>query len=145
MQHLSGDLGVELPERAYGANCTIYDAKTGVKWDTIRETVFDEFVLAHIFGWWAKALMLRNHFLLWILSIGFEVMELTFQVISRPEYNRKNYVFSSLWVVLCHLYSHRLRMGIWTPWIDLLLQILLICLYASHQQTGVSAAHAPKF
>lgn len=85
MQHLSGDLGVELPERAYGTDCTIYDSTAGIKWDNLRETVFDEFVLAHILGWWGKALMLRSHFLLWILSIGFELMELTFQVSFRPE------------------------------------------------------------
>ena len=32
----------------------------------IRSTLFDEFVLAHLIGWWAKALVLRNYFILWV-------------------------------------------------------------------------------
>lgn len=47
MQHLSEDLGTELPERAYGEDCAL-----NVK--NLRETVFDEFVLAHVIGWFAK-------------------------------------------------------------------------------------------
>lgn len=71
---------MELPERAYGTDCKLFDPSSGILWDNIRDTVLDEFVLAHIFGWFAKALMIRNHFLLWVLSISFETMELTFQV-----------------------------------------------------------------
>jgi hypothetical protein len=37
--------------------------------------LFDEFVVAHILGWWGKAVMIRNQLLLWVLSIGFELME----------------------------------------------------------------------
>ena len=40
-----------------------------------QETLFDEFVPAHLFGWWGKAIMIRNQPLLWVLSIGFELME----------------------------------------------------------------------
>ncbi|KAF2310900.1 hypothetical protein GH714_018263 [Hevea brasiliensis] len=40
-----------------------------------QDTLFDEFVLAHIFGWWGKAILIRNQPLLWVLSIGFELME----------------------------------------------------------------------
>jgi len=43
----------------------------------------DEFVLAHSIGWWAKALLIRNTALLWMYSIGFELIELTFAV-SQP-------------------------------------------------------------
>lgn len=72
-QHLSDDLGVELPERAYGEDCSL-------TLQNLQETVLDEFVLAHVLGWWGKAMMIRNHFILWILSIAFECLELTFQV-----------------------------------------------------------------
>jgi hypothetical protein len=41
----------------------------------MQDTLFDEFVIAHILGWWGKAIMVRNLPLLWVLSIGFEVME----------------------------------------------------------------------
>ena len=44
----------------------------------IPSQVFDEFVIAHTLGWWGKALMLRDLKLLWVLSIGFELLELTF-------------------------------------------------------------------
>lgn len=43
-----------------------------------QETLFDEFVPAHIIGWWGKAIMIRNQALLWVLSIGFEMMEVRF-------------------------------------------------------------------
>ncbi|GAB2269621.1 hypothetical protein Dimus_004545 [Dionaea muscipula] len=40
-----------------------------------QDTVFDEFVLAHVVGWWGKAIMILNQPLLWVLFIGFELME----------------------------------------------------------------------
>ena len=40
-----------------------------------QDTIFDEFFLAHIFGWWGKAILIRNQPLLWVLSIGFELLE----------------------------------------------------------------------
>ncbi|CAB4265117.1 unnamed protein product [Prunus armeniaca] len=75
MKFLHPDLGVELPERSYGADCRIYLPENPKK----QETLFDEFVVAHIVGWWGKAILIRNQPLLWVLSIGFELMELTFR------------------------------------------------------------------
>ncbi|RRT40525.1 hypothetical protein B296_00029805 [Ensete ventricosum] len=51
-----------------------------------QETLFDEFVPAHIFGWWGKAIMIRNQPLLWVLSIGFEAMEVCFQILQLYQY-----------------------------------------------------------
>jgi phosphatidylserine synthase 2 len=51
-----------------------------------QETLFDEFVLAHVLGWWGKATMIRNQALLWLLSIGFEMMEVSKQMISILKY-----------------------------------------------------------
>ncbi|KAL6579525.1 heat shock protein Pss1 [Orobanche minor] len=65
------DLGVELPERSYGADCRIYMPEN----PTSSEALFDEFVLDHILGRWGKAIMIRNQPLLWLLSIGFDLME----------------------------------------------------------------------
>lgn len=39
----------------------------------------DEFVLAHVLGWFAKALLLRDAYLCLFLSVFFEVWELTRQ------------------------------------------------------------------
>jgi hypothetical protein len=33
---------------------------------TIHDTVFDEFVVAHTLGWWGKALIIRNYTMLWV-------------------------------------------------------------------------------
>ncbi|KAK9115061.1 hypothetical protein Syun_021858 [Stephania yunnanensis] len=76
MKFLHPDLGVELPERSYGADCRIYlPDNPSSRFKNVYETLFDEFVPAHIFGWWGKAIMIRNQPLLWVLSIGFELME----------------------------------------------------------------------
>ncbi|GER29917.1 phosphatidylserine synthase [Striga asiatica] len=76
MRFLHPDLGVELPERSYGADCRIYVPENpSSRFKNVYDTLFDEFVLAHILGWWGKAIMIRNQPLLWVLSIGFELME----------------------------------------------------------------------
>ncbi|KAL6620659.1 hypothetical protein ACP70R_035798 [Stipagrostis hirtigluma subsp. patula] len=94
MKHLHPDLGVELPERSYGADCRLY------------ETLFDEFVIAHILGWWGKAVMIRNQLLLWVLSIGFELMELTFRHML-PNFNECWWDSIILDILICNWF------GIW--------------------------------
>nr|XP_043638593.1 CDP-diacylglycerol--serine O-phosphatidyltransferase 1-like [Erigeron canadensis] len=80
MKYLHPNLGVELPERSYGADCRIYvPDNPSNRFINVYETLFDEFVPAHLFGWWGKAIMIRNQPLLWVLSIGFELMELSFR------------------------------------------------------------------
>jgi len=54
LQHLYPELGVDLGERAYGSDCRLYTLGEGVNWPVIIGTLFDEFVLAHTLGWWAK-------------------------------------------------------------------------------------------
>uniref|UniRef100_A0A804QKE6 CDP-diacylglycerol--serine O-phosphatidyltransferase n=2 Tax=Zea mays TaxID=4577 RepID=A0A804QKE6_MAIZE len=77
MKLLHPDLGVELPERCYGADCRLYVPENPKnKFINIYETLFDEFVVAHILGWFGKAVMIRNQLLLWVLSIGFELLKL---------------------------------------------------------------------
>ena len=53
-QHLYPELGVDLSERTYGVDCRLWMPGRGVNWPIIRATVFDEFVVAHTLGWWAK-------------------------------------------------------------------------------------------
>jgi len=45
----------------------------------VQDTIFDEFFVGHILGWYGKAIALRDRRLLWAYSIAFELMELTFQ------------------------------------------------------------------
>eukprot|EP00884_Botryococcus_braunii_P007025 jgi/Botrbrau1/16323/Bobra.0066s0090.1 len=53
-RHLDPELGVQLPERAYGTDCRLHIPGKGINWEVIRATVCDEFVLAHTLGWWAE-------------------------------------------------------------------------------------------
>ncbi|CAK9137166.1 unnamed protein product [Ilex paraguariensis] len=107
MKYLHRDLGVELPERSYGADCRIYVPENPTcRFKNVYETLFDEFVPAHIFGWWGKAIMIRNQPLLWVLSIGFELMELTFRHML-PNFNECWWDSIILDILICNWF------GIW--------------------------------
>jgi phosphatidylserine synthase 2 len=79
LQNIDPNVGVELPEKAYGTDCRLWIPGEGLHLQVLKDTLFDEFVIAHTLGWWAKALLIRNFWVLSFLSIGFELMELTFQ------------------------------------------------------------------
>ncbi|KAJ8492404.1 hypothetical protein OPV22_014125 [Ensete ventricosum] len=107
MKFLHSDLGVELPERSYGTDCRIYVPENPKsRFNNVYETLFDEFVPAHIFGWWGKAIMIRNQPLLWVLSIGFEAMELTFRHML-PNFNECWWDSIILDIIICNWF------GIW--------------------------------
>eukprot|EP00243_Klebsormidium_subtile_P006969 TRINITY_DN3040_c0_g1_i1.p1 TRINITY_DN3040_c0_g1~~TRINITY_DN3040_c0_g1_i1.p1 ORF type:complete len:419 (+),score=83.51 TRINITY_DN3040_c0_g1_i1:171-1427(+) len=78
LKYLYPELGVDLHERAYGADCRIYTPEQANTFKNVYDTLFDEFVIAHILGWYCKAITLRSMGLIWTLSIGFELMEVTF-------------------------------------------------------------------
>ena len=61
IQHLYPELGVDLAERAYGVDCRLWVPGRGVNWTVIHATVFDEFVVAHTLGWWAKVQRAWGH------------------------------------------------------------------------------------
>jgi phosphatidylserine synthase 2 len=68
-QHLSPSLGVPVEYRSYAADCRLLLPGGAPNWPAISATVWDEFVVAHALGWLAKALVLRNHLLLWTASV----------------------------------------------------------------------------
>ncbi|TPX50623.1 hypothetical protein SeLEV6574_g00792 [Synchytrium endobioticum] len=70
LKYLDPSLGFKLPERSYANACDL-------TWDNIYDTL-DIFVVAHSVGWFAKALIIRDYWLCWIMSILFEVLEYTF-------------------------------------------------------------------
>ena len=46
-----------MKERSYGGDCRLWLPQEGlVNWKVIKETVLDEFVVAHTIGWWCKVL-----------------------------------------------------------------------------------------
>ncbi|CAG8697515.1 9066_t:CDS:2 [Cetraspora pellucida] len=64
-------LGVPLPERSYAENCEL-------TYENVRDQL-DIFVIYHIVGWYAKAVVLRDYWFCWILSVMFEIMEYSLQ------------------------------------------------------------------
>lgn len=41
------------------------------------KSAMDIYVVAHLFGWMAKTLIYRNNIIIWTMSIGFEILELS--------------------------------------------------------------------
>ncbi|WAQ82502.1 hypothetical protein PtA15_2A819 [Puccinia triticina] len=71
IRYFDPSLGVPLPEKSYAENCEFTPQNV---WQGV-----DIFCLAHSLGWFAKAVVLRDHWFCWILSVGFEVMEYSLQ------------------------------------------------------------------
>ena len=75
------NLGAPLEERSYGEACAVWDPSAGAAalglppWHNVQAAVLDRFLLAHFFGWFAKALIVRERGILWVLSVGFELVE----------------------------------------------------------------------
>ena len=71
-------LGVPLPERDYAADCRIYTPESNVsKFENVRNTVYDEFMVAHVVGWFAKSFLFHDIYICWTWSILFEFCELS--------------------------------------------------------------------
>lgn len=75
LKYLDEDLGKSLPEQSYGEDCRLYTPEDprGPFHNFLEKC--DVFLPAHFFGWWAKALILRDYWLLTVISVLFEVLE----------------------------------------------------------------------
>ncbi|KAK0187700.1 phosphatidyl serine synthase-domain-containing protein [Armillaria mellea] len=71
MTLLDPALGVPLPEKSYAEDCSL-------RWATIWNAL-DVFCVAHALGWFGKAMILRDYWFCWILSIAFELAEYSLQ------------------------------------------------------------------
>ncbi|RKO83774.1 phosphatidyl serine synthase-domain-containing protein [Blyttiomyces helicus] len=71
LKYVDPSLGVPLPERDYAEKCEL---TAEVLWDQM-----DVFVIAHTLGWFGKAIILRDYWFCWILSVMFELMEYSLQ------------------------------------------------------------------
>ncbi|KAI7864644.1 phosphatidyl serine synthase-domain-containing protein [Spinellus fusiger] len=67
LKYYDVNLGQLLPERSYAEDCSLTQ-------ENIMSQM-DIFVVAHTVGWFAKALILRDVWCCWILSITFELLE----------------------------------------------------------------------
>lgn len=65
-----------LPDRAYAEDCRMSTPEQ--PW-LFASTAFDVFILAHSIGYVAKTLILRDWRMVLVVSVGFEVVEVTFQ------------------------------------------------------------------
>eukprot|EP00948_MAST-09A_sp_MAST-9A-sp1_P003313 g3313.t1 len=65
--------------KSYGDDCRI-------RLNTLWGSFYDRFTLAHALGWFVKALMFRDFYVLTIISIGFEVIESSLQHVL-PNFN----------------------------------------------------------
>ncbi|OBZ68638.1 Phosphatidylserine synthase 2 [Grifola frondosa] len=90
MKYLDPNLGKPLPERNYAENCeftfrnvwvraVLKLCHTIVGTDLHIENAIDIFCLAHALGWFGKALILRDYWFCWILSVAFEFAEYSLQ------------------------------------------------------------------
>ena len=68
---VDSSLGRALPEKSYAGNCDL-------TYDNMVDQ-FDIFVLAHSLGWFGKAVIMRDEWFLWILSVMFEFLEYSLQ------------------------------------------------------------------
>lgn len=93
LKYIDPSLGVKLPERSYADSCDLSWSTIQVR-ESLSPPLFitkiilvapayqnqaDIFVLAHILGWYAKAIVLRDYWFCWILSVMFEIMEYSLQ------------------------------------------------------------------
>ena len=68
-------LGRPLPERTYAEDCRFYiPENTDNPFSNVIDKM-DVFVPCHFFGWWVKALILRDFWILNLISFMFEAME----------------------------------------------------------------------
>jgi phosphatidylserine synthase 2 len=71
MRVLDPSLGVPLPEKDYGGDCALYTpGHENGSFANFMDKM-DVFVACHFFGWWVKALILRDVFLLSIIRCSF--------------------------------------------------------------------------
>ena len=77
MSFIDPDLSKPTLNRSYNIDCRVYVPENpDSNFPNIKSTL-DIYVLAHFFGWMAKTLIFRNNILIWIMSAGFEILELS--------------------------------------------------------------------
>jgi len=76
--YIDPKLGVPLPEKNYAEDCRLYTPEDPVSnFRNLRNTIYDEFIIAHFLGWFGKAFLFRDMYISWFWSILFEVCELS--------------------------------------------------------------------
>ena len=80
MTFFDPSLGKELPEVLYAEDCRLYTPEDpNSSFAPLIKAVFDIHFVAHLLGWWAKMLIMRDLWVAWICSVVFELLELSFR------------------------------------------------------------------
>lgn len=78
-------IGMQQSSKSYGGDCRLVipaDEATerGVhQFQNVFDQILDRFTIAHVLGWYLKALILRDWALMWTASVTFEVLEVSLQ------------------------------------------------------------------
>jgi len=74
--YVDPELGKPLPERSYAQDCRLYTPENNISiFYNLKNALWDVFVPAHFVGWFGKAIIFRDWYLAWFMSIWFEVLE----------------------------------------------------------------------
>jgi phosphatidylserine synthase 2 len=80
LRYFDPSLGKPLPEMSYADDCRVFTPENPKsKFANIYLAVFDVHFIAHFAGWFGKMLIMRDWWVAWICSAGFEFLELTFR------------------------------------------------------------------
>ena len=69
---LDSQLNKPMEERSYGEYCDL-------SIENLLDNIIDVHFPAHLLGWWGKMIIMRDWYVAWVCSIGFEICELTFR------------------------------------------------------------------
>jgi phosphatidylserine synthase 2 len=73
-------LGAPFPERKYAEDCRVFtpeDPTSSMR--NISDAVFDVHFVAHLGGWFFKMMIIRDSKIAWIISVTFELVEISFR------------------------------------------------------------------
>ena len=74
------NLGVPLGEMSYAEDCRVWTPENpDSQFANIKMAMLDCHFVAHFLGWMGKMLIMRDWYVAWICSAGFEFLELTFR------------------------------------------------------------------
>lgn len=73
------NLGKPLVEDSYAEDCRVFTPEMSHPVANIWFAVYDIHFIAHFLGWFGKMLIMRDWYIIWICSIIFEFLEITFR------------------------------------------------------------------
>jgi phosphatidylserine synthase 2 len=79
LKFFDSSLGKSLPEVSYADDCRVFTPEMSHPVANIWFAVYDCHFVAHLLGWFGKMLIMRDWYIIWVCSIVFEFLEITFR------------------------------------------------------------------